>query len=157
MTSKRTYCKALVLLIVFSTSSVVSFACSLGGFFHSLHHRSSTEAPSPQNHHGEHHKQDKGHHHEHGETKHHDHTDDNVPVKDECCSETVAETEKLDKSVSRTIEAPKAIFLTSFLFAYSPIYYTLTVNTTDFNPQFVRWRTPTTIPDLRIAIQSFQI
>ncbi len=77
-------------------------------------------------------------------------------MKDDCCSKSVIEIEKAEKAVSRTIEAPHAIFVTSLFAAYSELFSLTAIDKVSLT-HIVRWRLPATIQDLRIVIQSFQI
>jgi hypothetical protein len=163
--NKGTYYKALLLLGVFSLNTLVSFACSFSIYFHSFHHHNS---PSPASegqaekghpHHGVDSKHDHSHGHDahqHGNGTEHHSPDKEIP-KDDCCSSSTVQVEKLEKSVSRSIEAPNAVFLTLFLTVYASLYLPeLPVNSTSI-PSYIRWRFPATIQNLRIVIQSFQI
>ena len=148
-----TYYKALLLVTVFSLNTVVSFACSLGGLFHTLHHGRTVNSAS--SHHNDHHGHNGGHKNDHG-NKAHNHSE-KEKTGDDCCSNNVIEVEKVEKSVSRTIEAPSVVFLTSLLTTYSAIFQLFPTYDTVFYPDPVRWRLSTTIQNLRIVIQSFQI
>lgn len=162
--SKRTYYKALLLLLVFSLNTVVSFACSFGGVVHNLHHRGSIavehkHSSTGKHDHGTTHKHDHGtaHKHDDGNRAEHDHeTDSSGDKKDDCCSDEVTELQKLDKSVSRSIEAPHLSFTTLFIASYSELF-SFQDGKQDYQPHKIRWRFPATIQDLRIVIQSFQI
>jgi ABC-type nickel/cobalt efflux system permease component RcnA len=148
MKGKRTYSKAILLLIVFSMNTVVSFACSFSTLFHQSHHN-NTNVQS------DHHHNEPAQEDEHAEHQHDPKTTDKKDVHD-CCSESVLAIEQMEKSVSKTIEAPDVLFLTVLLASYSsafPLSTTLKV----VLPCHDRWRVPTTIQDLRIVIQSFQI
>ena len=148
--TKGTYYKAILLLIIFSLNTVVSFACSFGGMFHEFHHKSSSTTEAK-------HSQHDGHKHDHSKSSEHKQNSDNPgDSKDNCCSLSVVEMQKLDKSISRSIEAPNLIFITSFVAAY-PECFSLPEFQQTIYPDFVRWRPPATIQDLRIIIQSFQI
>lgn len=151
MPQKGVYIKAMFLLIVFSLNTVVSFACSLGGFFHTLHHATA----SVKEHNGHHPPKEEHQHHDHS-TSHHD-SQPSEKEDDNCCSKNVIAIEKAEKAVSRTIQAPDAVFLTSFLTAYSSLFSSLPAEESTAYPPIVRWRLPATIQDLRIVIQSFQI
>lgn len=154
---KRTYCKALLLTIVFSLNTVVSFACSFSNLFHSFHHHKMEEA-TEHKHAGNHHPtKNDGHKHHHNKvTEHHHDTGSQKQDDDNCCSNKVIEIEKVDKAVSRTIAAPDVIFLTSLFVSYTELYNLLKQHSNVLQ-HHIRWRHPTTIPDLRIVIQSFQI
>jgi hypothetical protein len=154
--TKRTYFKALFLAIVFSLNTVVSFACSFSPLFHGMHHHKADVATDK--HSGNPHSQGETAEHHHGSKAEHQHDDHSSKDSkdDDCCSEFVVEIEKAEKAVSKTIEAPNAIFATSFLSSYSQLFLLSTTGDTSF-PHYVRWRLPATIQDLRIVIQSFQI
>lgn len=155
MTGKpSTYFIALILLVVFSMNSVVSFACSLGGLFHAMHHQQSSLAIAPGPH--QHEQADKPHH-SHEKKDQGDTESDTRPVKDNCCSDKASEIEKVDKSVSRIIEAPKLTFLPLFIAFFTSPFKVLPATESIEVDDLVRWRILTTIPDTRIVIQSFQI
>ena len=151
--SKGTYFKALVLVMVFSLNTMVSFACSFSGGFHGLHHHRELPAKKESHHHPS------QHHHDHGAAQplHHD-QDASKNQEEDCCSKNFVEIEKKDKSVARLIEVPGASFLTSFIISYSPLF---AAGIAEERPPhcrtFVRCWVPATIQDLRIVIQSFQI
>jgi hypothetical protein len=151
MPQKGNHIKALFLLVVFSLNTLVSFACSLGGFFHSFHHSASSAVEGQHGHHP--HKE--GHQH-HGNASHHDSKPSEKP-DDDCCSKNLVTIEKVEKAISRTIQAPEATFLASFLTAFSSLFALLPAEESLPSPDSVRWRIPATIQDLRIVIQSFQI
>lgn len=147
--TKRTYYKALLLLIVFSMNTMVSFACSFSSLFHEFHHHNSSVTVSHQ------HNDGVKHAHKHN-GHHHDTSDSEKKSQKDCCSESVVAVEKVEKAVSRSIEAPSAFFLKALLASYTDLFKLITepkVVTKHYN----RWRVPTTIQDLRIVIQSFQI
>jgi hypothetical protein len=154
MRSTANHSKAIFLLLVFSLNTVVSFACSLGGLFHSFHHHTNYAASAHS--HG-HHQQKEGHHHDHGNTSHHQ--EEQAPEKpaDDCCSKNVVQLDKVEKATSKVIEAPGVVFSTLFLLSYTSLFSQLPPEGTLNYPSFIRWRLPTTIQDLRIVIQSFQI
>ncbi len=154
---KTKYFKALFLLLVFSMNSVMSFACSFSNLFHSFHHH-KVEAPIEHQHAGNHHhNKSEGHKHEHNNVAEHHHDNDSQkPGDDDCCSNKVIQIEKVEKAISRTIAAPEAISHTS-LFVYCTQLNVLPQPDADLLQHAIRWRHPTTIPDLRIVIQSFQI
>ena len=149
--TKGTYFKALFLLLVFSMGTVVSFACSISELFHSLHHHNSSATLQHEHANGEKHA------HEHNGNHH-----DILPFKDgkvkhDCCSTAVTTVQLVEKSLSRSVEAPKVFFITPFLLAYASAAHDLLEPELVFAPDNVRWRLPATTPNLRIVIQSFQI
>ena len=146
--TKATYFKALLLLIAFSMSTVVGFACSLSDLFHEFHHHNSPATKAHK------HKDQNEHVHDHSGS-HHD-NNPNEEKKDNCCSQSLVELQKVEKSISRSIEAPNlhlALFLKS---TYNEVFCFQPEENTIFTPN-IRRRAPTTIQDLRIVIQSFQI
>lgn len=159
-TTKGTFYKALVLLTVFSLNTVVSFACSLSSLFHNLHHHNSSA--KIERHHGHRHDHAKGHTH----GKAHVHPHDKAPeerqdhhsngAKDDCCSNSVVVMQQADKSVSRSIEVPNVFFVASVLTPLYHLSFSEAIPKKAFKHN-LRWRHPTTIQDLRIVIQSFQI
>ena len=146
--SKGTYFKALLLLIAFSMGTVVSFACSLSDLFHEFHHHNSPANKAHK------HKDQNEHIHDHS-GRHHD-DDPKEEKKDNCCSQSLIELQKVEKSVSRSIEAPNLFLVALFASTNSELFSFQSVEKTSF-PQKTRRRPPTTIQDLRIVIQSFQI
>lgn len=155
--------KAALLLIVFSLNTVVGFACSVGldmKFNESHHgaekaarshphadsHQSKESAPKP-------HKHDSSHSHEEAIANH----QQAESPKDDCCTDEAIEFSQIDK------RAPK-----TFDFSFQPVFFDLpftsffsfVVNASDRlvsqSKYFVRTHHPP-IPEIRIAIQSFQI
>jgi len=155
--TKRTYYKALLLAIVFSLNTVVSFACSFSNLFHGMHHHKDAVA-TEHKHSGSHHSKGETAENHHGSQAgpHHDDHSSKDSKGDDCCSKSVVEIEKVEKAVSKTIEAPNATFVISFFAAYSHLFPLPTTGSTSFT-HYVRWRLTATIQDLRIVIQSFQI
>ena len=145
----RTYYKALVLLVAFSLSTVVSFACSVSSLFHELHHHNSSAKS--------HHVHNHGVKHTHSHTAHHHGSDKPEEKKEDCCSGNVLQLQKTEKAVSRSIEAPNAVFAMSVFTAYASLLTLQQPEEKAFLPHHFRWRLPATIQDLRIVIQSFQI
>jgi hypothetical protein len=153
----KTYYKALLLLAVFSLNTVVSFACSFSDLFHGFHHQKTPQASEHKQAGGHHHAEDKAHKHSHDTQSRHGHdSGTSKESKDDCCSGDVIQIQKIEKAVSRSIEAPQAIFLTSFFTAYASVFSSQTEERTLF-PLHSRWRLTNTIQSLRIVIQSFQI
>ncbi|HKC34637.1 MAG TPA: hypothetical protein VKB95_01200 [Chitinophagaceae bacterium] len=140
--------KAAFLLTAFALNTVVGFACSVGlgmGFNSHQHEEEATEAQGSDTHH------DKSHHHD--ESDHHKSKDD----KGNCCNDKVIKFEQVDKAVppsSNTVINPE--FVTSFFFS---LCNSDGLYTSQYIPDikyFVRNYHPP-IPDIRIAIRSFQI
>lgn len=150
-TAKGKYFKAALLLLIFSLNTVVSFACSFTGLFHSLHHASEhkTEITPHQ------HKDVSAHRHLDG---HQEHEEGGTPLNSEkdCCSKLVVELDKVEKAISKPISAPSLSFING-LFASISDRVPVAPLTSNHIRQEWRWRLNATIPDLRIVIQSFQI
>ena len=141
--------KAALLLLVFGLNTIVGFACAVGvdmGFNTSHHHNEAAAKIHV-------HKDGKVHKH----TKHaHDHTAKNKDSKDNCCKDSVVKLSLSDKSVPPSNTAISPVFFTAFLTTY---YYTELIFSSSVTPNrkyFVRGHHPP-IPDIRIAIQRFQI
>jgi len=157
MAIKGTYYKALLLVTVFSMNTVISFACSFSDLFHGFHHQKTTQVLEHKHAGSQHHAEDKAHKHNHDAASNGDHySGTSKESKDDCCSGSVVEIQKVEKAVSRSIEAPQAIFITSFFTAYVSLFSLQTVEKILFPPNS-RWRVNATIQNLRIVIQSFQI
>ena len=146
--TKGTYFKALLLLIAFSMSTVVSFACSFSDLFHEYHHHNSRASKAHK------HKDQNEHIHDHSGS-HHDNST-NEEKKDNCCSSSLVELQKVEKSVSRSIEAPNLSLVACFASSNSELFSVQSACKTIL-PKEIRRRPPATIQDIRIVIQSFQI
>ena len=140
--------KAAVLLIVFSLNTVVGFACAVGldMGFNSHHHEGSAMEVSENHHH------DKSHHHDEADFHHHKTNND----KDNCCNDGVMKFQKVDKALASSISVANTAFFTSFLASFYNIDILFPSNKISKIKYFVRSHHPP-IPDIRIAIQSFQI
>ena len=151
--TKGTYLKALLLLVVFGMSTMVSFACSFSSLFHSFHHQRSASLPE---HSRSHQHPDANHTHDHDGPGSQPH--DPIPGSaDDCCAKYVVVIEKADKSITRTLELSNAFSQVPFIVAYTSSFTTLPIETKKLFPENIRRRAPATIQDLRIVIQSFQI
>lgn len=155
-TTKRTYFKALLLTLVFSLNTIVSFACSFSNLLHGIHHHETATAPAAEHQHSHNHHSSGSDKHEHDDQQHQHSAGTSREAKDDCCSESVVEIEKVEKAVSRSIEAPQALFIASFFATYASLFQIDTIEDASI-PTYIRWRLSATIPDLRIVIQSFQI
>jgi len=156
--------KAAFLLIVFALNTVVGFACSVGvemGFNTKHHHKEeATEAVVHIHKDGKrhvHHEKNEGHDHD---KSHHDdeainqHKSGND--KDDCCNDKVINFEQLDKSVPNSISILHPVFFTTIVASYYYINILPYSNVVTNKKQFVRSYHPP-IPDIHIAIQSFQV
>lgn len=157
-----------MLLIVFSLNMVVSFACSVSSSVHNSHHSeksSGTQSHERKGNHGHSHGSDHKHNHDitHRHThdadhKHSHHDDGNKENEDgNCCSGDVIKLQQSDRSIARSIDVPEQTTLfVAHDFLSSIDHFLLTITRDKYLPQHLRWP-PATIPDIRIAIQSFQI
>mgnify|MGYP000954285553 CR=1 FL=1 len=140
--------KAAFLLIIFSLNMFVGFACAVGvdmdmGFNTTHHHEEATEVHD--------HADGKKHHHEEAEHKH-SHKDG----KDDCCNHKVVKLSQVDKAVPQTAKLLSPVFFTAFVATYYNINISYPSQVSTSNKYFVRGHHPP-IPNIRIAIQSFQI
>ena len=143
-------------MIVFSLNTVIGFACAVGidmGFNTAHHQEEATKAVVHI------HKDGKKHVH-HEAAKHHDEADNDhhkKDSKDNCCHDKVIKFNEVDKSATHSFNTGvNQIFFTTFpasFYSLNPFYISY-INTG--NKYFVRSHHPP-IPDIRIAIQSFQI
>ncbi|MBN9349308.1 MAG: hypothetical protein J0H55_01370 [Chitinophagaceae bacterium] len=140
--------KAAFLLIVFSLNTVIGFACAVGldmGF--NSHHHEESAIEVSENHH-----QDKSHHHDEADVHHHQTNND----KDNCCNNEVMKFQQVDKAVASSITLISPVFFISFLASFYNIDILSSNNRISTIKYFVRRHHPP-IPDIRVAIQSFQI
>lgn len=156
--------KAACLLVVFSLNTIVGFACALGldMGFNTEHHQDDAAEQSVHMHaDGKNHVHPKAHTH-HAEAENHHHNEaaksfNKCAGEDNCCTDAVVKITQTDKVVPQsatTILHP--FFFTAFI---SSFYYPDALNASYVDTrikQFVRSHHPP-IPDIRIAIQSFQI
>lgn len=140
--------KAAFLLIVFSLNTVIGFACTVGldMGFNSHHHEESAIEVSENHHH------DKSHHHDEADIHHHQ-TNNN---KDNCCNDEVMKFQQVDKNIATSFTLISPVFFTSFLASFYNIDILSSNNRISTIKYFVRRHHPP-IPDIRVAIQSFQI
>ncbi|MEO8763167.1 MAG: hypothetical protein ABI416_02725 [Ginsengibacter sp.] len=153
-----TQLKAIFLIIVFSLNTIIGFACALGiemGFnISDCHETKENNDINPRCPDGEKHcKSD-------AVVKHADQSGVHQKTKTEnggCCNDKVMKFNELDKLASHSLNSSVyAIFFSAvFAFIYkSDIFYTTYI--TGNIKYFVRGYHPP-IPDIRIAINSFQI
>jgi hypothetical protein len=144
--------KAAFLLLVFAFNTAVGFACAIGvdmGFNAHHHDEEATEihvhANGTQH---EHHKKTANHHHE-----------ENKKEKKEdggCCNDSVIKFSQTDKSVPQSNSILSPVFFTAFIATHYNIDIFNSSQVTASIKYFARSYHPP-IPDIRIAIQSFQI
>lgn len=139
--------KAVFLLTIFSLNMVVGFACSLGldmGFNATHHHEEETPEVHV-------HANGPKHHHEGADHKH-----QHKEGKDDCCNDKVLKITQADKSIPQVAKLLNPVFFTAFVAAYYNIDSSYPSQVDTSNKYLVRGHHPP-IPDIRIAIQSFQI
>ena len=147
--------KAAFLIIVFSLNTMVGFACAIGidmGFNKTHHEEETTEAVVHI------HKDGKKHVHHNEAGKHHDETSNHHKAKDgkdNCCNDKVIKITQLDKFIPQSLSAINPVFFTTFISSFYNIDPLFTSQSVSIK-YFVRSHHPP-IPDIRIAIQSFQI
>lgn len=149
--------KAALLLMVFSLNTIIGFACAVGldmGFNSHHHDEEVTEIPVHVHAYGKMHSHNNEIKNHHEEAEHQLHKTAND--KDDCCHDKATQIAQLDKAIPGSFSITgNSIFFTSFV---SSFYIDPLVSTgidTKFK-YFVRSHHPP-IPDIRIAIQSFQI
>ena len=133
--------KAAFLLIAFSLNSVVGFACAAGldmGFNSNHHEESGMEVSG-------------NHHHEANTNCHQTNSH-----KDNCCNNGVVKFQQIDKNIETSFSLIGPSFFTSFPASFYNIDILSSGNKSSGIYYLVRKHRPP-IPDIRIAIQSFQI
>ncbi len=144
--------KAAFLLIVFALNTVVGFACAIGidmGF--NTHHHDDMDMMAMVHVHA---NGAKHIHHEHSE--HHDQINHSGDENDNCCKDKVTKIAQLDKAVPQSYSAVHPVFLNAFLSAFYNLDILSPSSISKDVKPFVRSHHPP-IPNIRIAIQSFQI
>ena len=140
--------KAAFLLIAFSLNTIIGFACAVGMNmdFNSHHHEEEAAISESSHHHS-----GVNHHHDESVKDHHQ---SNVP--DNCCHDKVTKIAQVDKAVPQAFSiSVNYLFLSALASAFYHIDALNAVRASQFR-YFVRSHHPP-IPDIRIAIQSFQI
>ena len=151
--NKSNQLKASFLLIVFSLSTIVGFACSVGldMGFNSHHHEESAIEVSENHHH------DKSHHHDDADIHHHQTNNDKDDCcNNNCCNNGVMKFQQVYKNIATSFSLINPLFFTSFVASFYNIDILSSNNRISAIKYFVRRHHPP-IPDIRIAIQSFQI
>lgn len=149
--------KAAFLLLVFALNTLVGFACSVGmnmGFNSKHHHEEATTEKVHVHADGKSHIHKKNHSHSHHTEIDNDHK--STGDKDDCCKDKVVKITQLDKALVRPFTIAQPVFVTAFLPASYKISLLHSTDIVTDLRQFVRSYHPP-IPDIRIAIQSFQI
>jgi hypothetical protein len=145
--------KAALLLVIFALNIVVGFACSVGMDmgFNTHHHEEEATAVSIHIH------EDSENHEHHNEAgKHHQHEKNDNDKKDDCCNDKVLQLSQTDKSLPHSGIIINPVFFTAFTTAYYSIDIFFYSQVSLSNKYYVLGHHPP-IPDIRIAIQSFQI
>ncbi len=148
--------KAAILLIVFSLNTLIGFACSVGldmGFNSHHHEEELTEAAD----------------HMHADSKKHlhhnvasDHHSDKIKAhheksdKDNCCNGPVTKIAQQDKAIASSISVISPVFFTALISSFYNVDALLS-NGADSHIKYLVKRHHPPIPDIRVAIQSFQI
>lgn len=157
--SLSTRLKATFLIIVFLFNTMIGFACSVGWdmSFNKDHHVRSSGYEKPKEH--THPPGTKKHSHEHKaahNAKDH-HKQNEKKEKGDCCKDEVAKFAAVDKQISKAISIKSPLlFANTNLPVFIPADVAIPTGHTLDNRFFVRCHHPP-IPDIRIAVQSFQI
>ncbi|RYZ29638.1 MAG: hypothetical protein EOO10_05620 [Chitinophagaceae bacterium] len=150
----------MFLTILFLSNTVVGFACTIGAdmLFNRDHHHEHSASTTIKVH--RHPKGTKPHSHSNKNAESstaHSHKKEQESKKDNCCKDEVAKFVAVDKQISKTIsiKAPQM-----FADIFHPVFILADVEMasghTPDKSYFVRCHHPP-IPDIRIAVQSFQI
>ena len=139
--------KAAFLLIIFGFNMIVGFVCAVGMDmgFNTIHHHEGEVAEVHI------HEEGKKLHHEEAEHKH-----SHKGGKDNCCNDKVTKLSQASKILPQIDKPLSPLFFTVFKAIYYQIYVLYPSQVKVFNRYFILGHHPP-IPDIRIAIQSFQI
>ena len=159
--------KAGFLLIVFSLNIILVFACSVGiNMGYNTSHHPEEKAAIIHNHDKSHHEQEKAevshkHNkaHSHNEIAHNEIADNqqSQKSKDDCCSDEAEQFSRMDKLAPKSLDFNmQPVFFTPFFSSSNQFDIFETFESVSHNKYFVRGHHPP-IPEIRIAIQSFQI
>ena len=144
--------KAAFLLAVFSLNIVVGFACSVGidMGFNKHHHDSEMMAENSVHQHSM---------QPNNSSHHYDELDNRTSKSDDdnCCKDKVTKIAAADKALPQSNNAVvNPVFFTSFISTFYQVDI-LSLNIEGNSNKFFVRSSPPTIPDIRIAIQSFLI
>ncbi len=144
------------MLVVFALNTIVGFACSIGidMGFNSKHNHNNKAAEAVVHLHKDgkkHVHNDNSHNHDQANSHHKSGSD-----KDNCCNDKVTKFAQLDKCVPKSLNVIHPIFFTALVSTFYNINIPLFSQSSRNIKYFVRSHHPP-IPDIRIAIQSFQI
>lgn len=157
--------KAAFLLMIFSLNTIIGFACSIGVDmgFNSKHHDDEEAKEALVHVHADgkqHIHKEKTNSHSHNNSLHHNkaskHKTDSKE-KDNCCTDNTVRFEQLDKSLTPSVNVVfNPVFFTAFLASFYNTNILFSSQVVPNTRYFVRGHHPP-IPDIRIAVQSFQI
>ena len=143
--------KAVFLLLVFAMNTLVGFACAVGldMGFNSIHHHDEEAIEVHIHANGKkhiHHNKVQGHHH----------GNKTASKTDNCCNDKVVKISQEDKAIPQSYTILNPVFFSSFSASYYNIDIIYPSQVATSVKYFVRNYHPP-IPDIRIAIRSFQI
>lgn len=142
--------KAAFLIFIFGLNTVVGFACAMGMSFNSSHHHDEEAKISV------HIRADEKKHEHHNKTAarhHHEEKESSKKEKDDCCNSKVIKFQYLDKNLNPN--AKTVINNPVFASNLSPIFNINILKTVPQKYLLRNFHPPP--PDIRVAIQSFQI
>jgi len=150
--------KAAFLLLVFSMNTMIGFACAVGidmGFNAKHHDEEVTEIPihvhaDGNKHH--HNNEPKKYGHNQSAPNHHD--DKNASKKDDCCTNEIMQFQQSDKKLAAKTGINMPVFV-AIINIFLGIDRFSSVEST--SQQYIASYFHPPPPDIRIAIQSFQI
>ncbi len=154
---------AAFFLTVFSLNTILGFACSIGvdmGYNNKHHHKNKHHQEDDQEHalapNFHNHSQKSTSHQKSGVNSHRH--EQETPGQDDCCNKNAVEFQQVDKSLSHAakinISTPVILLISQYAYSVSLLHFIN--NDTGKQYYFVRSDHPP-IPDIRVAIQSFQI
>lgn len=144
--------KAALLLAVFAVNTLVGFACAIGvdmGFNTSNRTKDEVKKVSVHVH-----ADGKKHHHQKADK--HPEEKKSSSGKDDCCNDKVVKISQIDKALFQSNNIINPVFFTAFILSYYNINVLFPSQVITSIKYFVRGHHPP-IPDIRIAIRSFQI
>ena len=149
--------KAAFLLIVFSLKAIIGFACAVGmdlGFNSICHEEGVADIPIHV------HADGKQHQHRNEVKNHHEEASNHLQKEtndgDNCCHDKVMQIAQQDKAIAPSISIANPIFFTAFISSFYNIEIPLSRGVDSHIKYFIQRHHPP-IPDIRVAIQSFQI
>ena len=152
--SRSIQIKAALLLLVFSMNTVIGFACAVGVDmgFNMPHHQDEVAAKEVHVH------SDGKKHEHHKKANKHQHEETNTDKKENsgCCNNDVQKFQQLDKALTqnaKTVIDPPALVAIISTFWGIDIFNSIKA----YPPKYIARYFYPPPPDIRIAIQSFQI